>query len=244
MRAPPNRRHEDGLTIIEVMVVLVIMGLLGGGAVYGLGMLTRASLRSASMKIIAAARFAYQRSVSHGTTIRISFDMDKLPATIAIEEAHGRITLARASDDSEDKDDRERADVDPWAAAQERLKRPLKPSLGASAFGPITNADGDPIKLYRPSPLDDRGRVRLVKFFARHEPEPRERGTASLYFFPQGRATRAVIWLTDGSNDGKTIYAVEIDGMTGRGTVYTEAYEPEAISEDATDEERSAVEAE
>ena len=105
------------------MVAIVIVALVSTGVTYGLGLLMRTSLRSACMKILAASRYAYTRSVSQGVTVRVVLDFDD--ARLSIEEAHGRVTLARASDptsvamargsDEEGGDD-DRTGIDPWAA--------------------------------------------------------------------------------------------------------------------------------
>ena len=135
--------------MLEVMVVIVIVGISLSMVGVGAGTLMRSELKSSCNRIISAARYAYNRAVIHGTTVRLRFE---LPGeTFSLQEAHGQITLARPDDErkleSEEEGGERGADVDPWAAAKSRLGDTFKVSLGASPFGPIgaatANADGE-----------------------------------------------------------------------------------------------------
>ena len=237
----PNRRSREGMTLIEIMVAIVIVAVVSTGVTYGMGLLMRTSLRSACMKILAASRFAYTRSVSHGATVRVVLDLDQ--GTLAIEEAHGRVALARSSDPTraaveagreDDAPDDDGAGVDPWAAAEASLARTQRPSFGASPFAPIANDEGETIERYAPHPLG-RG-IRLRRLTVPHEPEPREHGRGAVYYFPGGRTEHALVQVTDGRED---VYTVEIHALTGRGSVYTRAFEPREPDDEGT--ERSEI---
>jgi general secretion pathway protein H len=229
------------MTLIEILIVIVIIALAAGGITMGLGALGRSHLRSACVKIAAASRFAYNRSITRGTTVRVVLDLDA--NTIAIEEAHGRVALARSDDSTReelDEDAEDRAAVDPWAAAQARLSKTLVPSFGASPFGPITDEDGDAIERYLPHAVARSTDVDVARVIVPHEPEPREHGRGAIYYFPAGQTEHAVVWITD--DGGEKVYSVEIHPLTGRATVHDFAFEPEVVREDADDEERSEVE--
>ena len=237
------KRSREGMTLIEIMVAVIIVAFVSTGVTYGLGLMMRTSLRSACMKLLAASRFAYTRSVTQGVTVRVVVDLDE--ARVAIEEAHGRVALARASDPTSAAIAHGRADgagasddrtgIDPWAAAQAALQRTQLPSFGSSPFRPIANDDGEPVERYTPHPLG--GGIRVIKLLVPHEPEAREHGSGAIYFFPGGRTEHAIVQLTDGRND---VYTVELHPLTGRGTVHTEAWEPREPEDDTGD--RSEVE--
>jgi len=223
------------MTLIEIMVVVLIIAIALVGVGWGIGAVTKTKLRSGSVKVAAAVKFAYSRSVSQGTTVRGLIDVEE--ATLSIQEAHGRVTLARADDprriDSEEDDT---SGVDPWAAAQERLSKTLEPSFGQSPFHPIRDADGEAIDRYQDVPIGDG--IQVLRMILPHEPNPRESGEGAIYFFPGGMTQHAVVQLTDGSD---TVYSVEVHPLTGRPTVHDFAFEPEPISDSASDEERSEV---
>jgi prepilin-type N-terminal cleavage/methylation domain-containing protein len=228
------KRSRSGVTLIEVLAVLVIAGLAAGGVGYGLGVWGRADIKSGCNQILSAARFAYNRALVRGTTVRLSFT---IPGNeFAIEETHGRVTLARATDErrlaaAEGNKDRG-ADVDPWEAARSRLQDTFKPSLGASSFGPLEDNEGNATTKY--SKISLGRQARIVKLITPHDLEPVENGKGAIYFFPGGLTEHAVVQLSDGSD---TVYSVEISALTGRGRVYTKAYEPPEMVEEAKGEE-------
>lgn len=226
----------QGMTLIEILIVIVIIALAAAGMVFAVGALTRTRLKSSCMKVTAASRFAYSRAITHHKTVRVLFDLSE--NTIALEEAHGRVTLARASDERRSGDSGEDSSaVDPWTAARERLADTLRPTFGASPFGPMTNREGQAIERYRAAPIG--AGIRIVRLYLPHEPEPREEGRGSVYFFPGGITEHAVIQLADASNH---VYSVEIHALTGRATVHNFAFAPEPIREDDDEERQSEVE--
>jgi general secretion pathway protein H len=222
------------MTLIEMMIVVIIVALAASGASYAFGAIERTQMRSACMKIGAASRYAYNRAISRGTTVRLLFDLDA--ETLAFEEGHGRLVIAR-SDDARRRDVEREADdgadasaVDPWAAARARLESTLHPSFGASPFQPIEGAR------YASRRLGDR--ITIDRLITPHEPEPRTSGRGSIYFFPGGQTEHAVVWVGDGRD---RVFAVELHPLTGRVRVHDRAYEPDELLDDGADEPESEV---
>lgn len=226
------------MTLIEIMVVIVIMALAAVGVSMALGALTRTKLRSGCARIVAASRFAYNRAISTGNTVRVLIDVDE--GTMAIEEAHGRVTLSRIDDPRREAAEEEGEDatvVDPWAAARARLETTIQPSFGASPFSPIAGRNGETLRKYQTQPIANG--IRVVRLVLPHEPEPRDSGKGAIYFFPGGQTEHAVVQLGDRSD---TVYSVEIHPLTGRATVHNFAYEPELIRDTDDEEDFSEVE--
>lgn len=232
-----SKRAQEGMTLIEVVVVVVIVALAFSGLSFSLGALTRTNLKAGAMRLAAAARFAHYRAVIEGTTVRIAFD---LPGnTFSIEEAHGPIALARADDERRQQsaeDGNEVVAVDPWSAAKSRVDQALKPNLGTSPFGPLESSSGGSSSRYTNVALGRR--VQIVKLIVPHEPTPREEGKGAVHFFPGGMTEHAVIQLSDG---GEGRYSVEIHPLTGRAKIHPEAYEPEELLGDPNKPEASEV---
>lgn len=227
------------MTLIEIIIVTAILALAMSGVTFSVGALTRTNLKSGAAKLGAAARYAYNRAVTRGTTVRVHFT---IPGSMfSIEEAHGGVTLGRAKDkkDKKNLDDEGRsvAAVDPWASAQARINQPDKPTVGASPFGPITSQDGEVLKRYQNVSLG-RG-VQVIKLLVPHEPEPVTQGEGSVHFFAGGLTERAVIQLGDGRG---AVYSVEVHPLTGRVKVHPAAYEPPEILQEIEGEEISEVE--
>lgn len=212
-----------------MLVVMVLIALGVGATAWGLGVLTNAGLGTAAMTFTSGARFAYNRAISQGTTVRLVFDLDN--HTMSFEEAHGRVTLVRVDDARRlELEDEEGDSADPWAAAQARLGDVLKPSFGASPFSAI------PGERYQPRPLASG--VTIERLIVPHEPEPRTTGKGSIYFFPGGQTEHAVLWISDG---GDRVYSLELHPLTGRTRVHDYAFEPEVMLDDGRGRARSEV---
>ncbi len=236
MRSSPRRRGRQararaGMTLIEVMIVILIIAVAATGVSYGLGAVTQANLRSACMTLNAASRGAYGRAIAENATVRLLFDLET--DQMSFEEAHGRVVLTRLDDATraELEDGEDGTVVDPWAAAAARLQNTLHPTFGASPFSPITG------RQFRARGLP--GGVHIVRVLVPHEPDPVEEGQAAVYFFPGGQTENAVIWVGD---DNDRVYSVEIHPLTGRGTVYDFAYEPEQLLDDGDGQGNSEIE--
>ena len=226
------------MTLIEIIIVVVIMALASAGMSLSLGAISRANLRSGAGKLGGAMRYAYNRAVSRAMTVRVVF---KLPGnTFSIEEAHGGVLLTS----KKDKEDKRTLDsrgksvdaVDPWAAAEARIKSPDKPVIGSSPFSTLTNADGDPIKRYSNISLG-RG-VEFKRLIVPHEPEPKTAGEGAVHFFPGGRSEHAYIELGDGREG---VYTVEVNALTGRVKVYSGTYESLGLLDSENEEDASEV---
>lgn len=218
------------MTLIEIIIVIIVIALAATGITYSLSALTRANLRSACMTVTAGARFAYNRAISQGHTVRLVFDFDN--DQMSFEEAHGRVTLARLDDATREEleDGEDGTAVDPWAAAQARLSDTLRPSFGASPFTAI------PGRRYQPRPVAPG--ISIRQLIVPHEPEPRTEGRGAIYFFPGGQTEHAVVWVGD---DSDRVYSIELHPLTGRARVHDYAYEPEVMLDDGGGRSRSEV---
>src|SRR5690606_29503510 len=220
-RAP--RRAVEGLTLIEVMIVMVIMAMAAAGATMGIGALTRTELRSSAMRVAAAAHFGYSRSISTGRTVRVVFDLDR--DTIGVEETSGKIAISRMDERADPEEDTsDLGAVDPWESARARMED--GPMRAKSSFGPITDPDGEEIEFYKSQSIGNG--ISIVQVKTPHYPMPIEEGRAALYFFPGGRTERALIQVSDASD---IVYTVEIHPLTGKAKVHPFAYEPPELDE-------------
>jgi type II secretion system protein H len=222
----PTHTSVQGMTLIELIVVVVILALAASGLSFSLGAVTKTQLKSAAAKLVAASRFSFNRAIVQGTTVRIAFD---IPGnTFAIEEAKDRVALARTDDERRkntiEKSGVDTVAVDPWVAAKNRISEALRPTFGASPFHALAGKDGKTLTRYAKIPLGRR--VSFLKLIVPHEPAPLLQGKGSVHFFPAGMTEHAVIQLSDG---GDSVYSVEIRALTGRCQVYPQAFEPKRL---------------
>jgi general secretion pathway protein H len=210
-----SSRTNSAFTLIEVILVVAIIAVVVTGATFGLGAVTRTRLRSSAFKVTSAARFAYNRSLTQGTTTRLHFDFEK--NTMAVEETDTPVTLATEEQLESDAGDA----VDPWELARAHLERPLNRTEPRSPFQPITSQSGKVLERYTAQPIGDG--ISIHALITPHETEKRTDGEGSVYFFPGGVTEHAVIQLTDSSD---TVYSVEIHPLTGDAHIHNFAYEP------------------
>lgn len=240
-RALPRRQTRQGLTLIEIMVVVVIIAIGASAASMGLGSLSRANLKSASVRLMALSRYAYHRALTNGTTVRLTLDFDK--DTFEVTEGHGRVRLSRSdsmlrSEGARNEEGDPGAAVDPWEAARARIAGPEEEQpVQLSPFSPITTDSGKVIGRFAKQALGDG--IRIVKLVVAHEAEPRTSGTADMFFFPGGQTQHAVVQIAD-KND--TIFSVEVHPLTGKATIHTVPYEPEVLMDDPSERHERASE--
>jgi prepilin-type N-terminal cleavage/methylation domain-containing protein len=210
-----SSRTNSGFTLIEVILVVAIIAVVVTGATFGLGAVTRTRLRSSAFKVTSAARFAYNRALTQGTTTRLRFDFEK--DTMAVEETDTPVTLATEAQLDTDAGEA----VDPWDLARARLEEPLSPVEPISPFQPIRNKSGKVLDRYSANPVGDG--ISILALITPHETDTRTDGEGALYFFPGGVTEHAVIQLSDSSD---TVYSVEIHPLTGNARIHNFAYEP------------------
>jgi prepilin-type N-terminal cleavage/methylation domain-containing protein len=212
-RAPSKANR--GFTLIEVILVVTIIAVIVTGATFGLGAVTRGRLRSASYRVMSAAKYAYNRAITQGTTTRLHFDFEK--NTMAVEESETPVTLATGEDlDAEGGDA-----IDPWDLARSRLEKPLDTPVPESPFQPITTANGKVIQRYTAQPVGNGIDVHAI--ITPHDLDKRTEGEGSVYFFPGGLTEHSVIQLSDSS---ETVYSIEIHPLTGNARIHNFAFEP------------------
>jgi general secretion pathway protein H len=227
------------------MVVVVIIAIGASAASLGLGSLTKASLQSSCVRLVALTRYAYHRALTQGTTVRITFDLDN--DTFAVSEAHGRVTLVHSDAPlrkaGENDDERAAQDtgagVDPWEAARQRIEKPDALTPPRSPFSVLTGPSGKPMTRFQTQPVGDD--IRIAKIAVAHESKPREEGKADLFFFQTGLTQHAVIQLIDRDD---IIYSVEIHPLTGRGKIHNAPFEPEVLMDDPNQRNEEASELE
>ena len=207
------------------MIVVVIIAMVMTGVTMSLRALTEANLRSGAVTVAAACRFAYQRAIIQSKTVRVAFDFEA--NTIAIEEAHGQITISSGNEEDASDSDEDTSGRDPWALASERVSGTFDPSFGRSPWGAIRDAEGNTLSRYTAQPIGDG--VQIQRLFTPHEPEPRETGTGAIYFFPQGHSEHAFVQLSDGDED---VFTVEVHPLTGQALIHGIELTPEEAAED------------
>jgi len=70
------------------------------------------------------------------------------------------------------------------------------------------------------------GGIKFVGVLTKHNKSVVESGTESIYFFPDGTAEKAMVWLTDGGDT----FTVEVKALQGTGVVFTEELDSKELA--------------
>jgi len=197
LHRPAKRGREGGFTLIELIVVVGIIVLLAGLAAPALGSLTGANAREAAGRLAGGMRYLFDTAALRRATCRLALD----PATRTwwAECAEGAATI--------EKDPRAREDDEELASRfSDEKDAETRRLLAKTRFG----AFSDRLVARRELP----GKAGFGKIHVEGRDDAGT-GTAYVYFFPGGRAQRAVVPVVDGSN----VYSIVVEPFTGRARV-------------------------
>ena len=209
------RAGARGMTLIEIMIVMVLMSLILGGVVFGTGQLSSSRLKHVSTSITGAIRVAYTRATATSKSMRIVFDLDE--QTMWLEEGDVPMLL-------QTKDLTATGGADPVTEAERRavvegeqlVKGPRAPRAHfkmVQAFGAQGTEGGKGVRKI------DRG-IKFREVQAVHDDAPRTKGRAYLYFWPGGRTELASIQLRIGdSTDDADTMTLLVSPLTGKVTI-------------------------
>jgi hypothetical protein len=208
------------MTLIEILLVIAVMALLVSGVTFGANALPHTRLRVSAIRVASTFRFAYVHALTTGRPTRVSFSLGS--GRISVEDTDEAHTL--------DQRDPMRAggaaDIEADAIRQARLMTDLRPRAPRASFHVL----GD--RAFHARALESG--VNFVRLYSQHDEEPRETGIGHVYFFPGGRAERAVVHLR---NNRGEIFSVQLNPLTGRAEVLDRPIEPASVDDrDATDQ--------
>jgi len=213
-------RAQPGMTLIEIMVVIVIIGLIVSGASLGAGSLPRTRLRASAIRVASTFRFAYVHALTTGRTTCVRFPLGG--QEIVLEDTDDAHTLDPVSPLRGDGV----GDIERAASAQTDRMMDTRPREHRAQFRLV------PSRVFRPRALESG--VHFTRLYSQHDTEPREEGTGRVYFFAGGQTERAVVHLR---NDRGEIYSVMLEPITGRAEVFDRPMEPASTDDrDSTDQ--------
>jgi type II secretory pathway pseudopilin PulG len=220
-------RAQRGITVLEIMIVLAVVGGLFFIVRTGFRALTKADLVENANELTAVMRRASQIAVEHGELHRVVLDLDN--HGYVVEVCQGETAIQRNERLDVDEEETQRAlergkqrlsnlPADALAAGDpdtatrraialsghhvaDRLCKPATDSLTGDAEG----------KGWQRQLRKEKG-IKLKQVWVQHRDDGVIKGQVAIYFFPIGSSEKAVIELTDGSET----FTVLVFGLTGR----------------------------
>lgn len=226
----PRRIADRGITIIELMVVIAIIGGFAYIAATGFRLVTKADLVDDATRLSAVMRRTSQLAMESGQLHRVVLDLDQRRFTV--EACEGTTSVKRGEGDPP-RDDRARADA--LEMARERMKTmmgaaatmaPATPEselarasalagqqVGSATCAPVEGEiSGDAEGRDLSGPLRTDSGIKFEEVWVQHLEDSATAGTAAIHFFPIGSAEKAIVALTDGSET----FTIKVHGLTGR----------------------------
>ncbi len=216
--------NDRGYTLLELMAVIAIVLVGGVAVVAGVGSVRKASLSTSAARVAAAVRYLYDLSVLNNRPYRLVVDLEGRSFWgEPVEEACGAALLPS----EEERQFGTGGRAVPVEGGGEGPS-PENPALAEGA-----EADGaTPRRRIRPKEnlLTRQVLPEGISFGAvmtSHHDEPVEEGEAEVFFFPDGYAEKALIYL----RKGEETYTVETVPLKGIGVVYAEELDPRLAME-------------
>jgi general secretion pathway protein H len=238
-KATISARRDGGFTLIEMIVTLLVIGIVMSIAVVGVNALTQSTLREDCGRLASVIRASYVLAATTGRTHRLVFDLDNgkyhVESTedpVLLSQERERALEGQKFEQVDRRRDRRILGIGPETP---RAPQPGWQRLTKVEIGLIDPDDKDTISLNKD--------VEFEGVFTTHQIDVYTRGTTEMYFFPSGWAERAVIYLREKGKNEPVVFSVEVDPLTGGGTIHNSKIRlrPEDFEERGKEEEGEAI---
>ena len=225
-------KRARGMTVLELMIVLAIIG---GASVLvrsGFRLITKADLVENSTELAAVLRRASQLAVEHGEMHRVVLDFEK--NAYVVEVCHGAMAIQRNEKIQADADAVKRAvdkgkerllnlptdtttSTDPEDATRRAMAVAGHHVSDRTCMPATDSITGDATGKGWARALRSGKGIKFKEVWVQHRDDSVTKDTkpapqVAIYFFPNGSSEKAVIELTDGSE----VFSVLVHGLTGR----------------------------
>jgi prepilin-type N-terminal cleavage/methylation domain-containing protein len=209
-------RNQRGFTLIELIVVVAVMAVITVAVVTGVGNVRGASVQSETGKIGVAVRYLYNLTVLSGKVHRLVFDLDKRMywgEEQTTDDPCQQFLLPGEGDEEE--------------AKKAAKRKPKKGKGGKVVEEEPAKLDGGfaetKSRLLAKYTLD--AGISIAGVMTSHQNEPLKKGTAYLYFFPNGTTENALIWVKgdgEAEDDDADVMTVEVKALQGAAKLHSE----------------------
>jgi general secretion pathway protein H len=232
-------RVRAGMTLIEIVVVLVIVAGIVGSIVVMSTLMTFSDISRAAMTLSRTMQHTYGRAAVNATRYRLVIDLDEHRYWVECSDENPPVvyeedeeTFARRFSRSDFYDFGSGLDRFGTRGVRDSEVEPYDPfNLNLEAMFDDCSEELVPTRLASGDPADSRGaNARGIVFdsvLTAHRREPATSGRIEVNFFPDGFVEPTYIWLAkvvDGGGDGP-VATITIEPMTGQVFVETRRLE-------------------
>ncbi len=218
--------NDRGYTLLELMAVTAVILVGGVAVVAGVASVRKASLSTSAARVAAAVRYLYDLSVLNNRPYRLVVDFEgRSFRGEPVEDACGAALLPS-------EEERRFGGGFAARAAPGGGEGPVPAETTVTAGEGPPAGEETPRRRIRPKEnlLTRQVLPEGISFGAvmtSHHDEPVEEGEAEVFFFPDGYAEKALIYL----KKGEETYTIETLPLKGIGVVHTEELDPRLAME-------------
>lgn len=194
MNGHQKPKHECGLTLIEVLVVVALIGLMSFLMLPSISGIFKLSIDTAAREIASTVKEAYNQTAITGRTHRIAFDIKE--RTYWVES--GSPTALLHTKESLEKEKQRRRGL-----KEEEQKQALDADNEFRLEPKVTK-----------KPLELPQGVEYVDIISESQTEPISQGTAYAHLFPHGLTERTILHIKDNSKHQITIILAPLMGVS------------------------------
>ncbi len=205
-----SSRRSKGLTLIELMVAMAIVGLIFALAASGLRTAFNVNLKSSSTRLAAILRYLSNKAVTEHLYLRMVYDLDS--QTYFAEQSGDPFVISPEGEEEGAKKEENEEEAQKETEGEEGTEGEKQ-----TAFTQVESKLLKPTKL----PSDVFFKDVSVSYLS----QKTESGTAYTYFFPDGYATATLINLRNEEDDDH--FSIEIRPLSGKVKVEGEYREME-----------------
>ena len=212
-------KNSRGMTLIEILLVLMIMAGLTAGGVYMINMVTHSQLKDESMRFITTAQYTYDQAALNNRQYRLVIDLDTNEYYTEVTDADVVIT---------DTEEDTRGSFDEGLLPEEA--RELEEQRRSERRGLFDDKEDDPFGISQRTgyqraedrviePRELRHGIEFESVRTENREQPVRRGRAAISFFPSGQQQQAHVVLVDPSTEAQ--FTLVTEPLTGRIIAYS-----------------------
>ncbi len=147
IRVNLRENSQRGLTLIEVVVVLALVGVLLLAAVPSMRAVTGVDLKSASRELAASLRYVYDEASVRNVIMRVAYDLDNSTWWVEAADSEVRIFASRKEKEAFDEFMKAKALSDQEVKDKAELRKSTQPSMTelSSMLGGDDSGGGSPL---------------------------------------------------------------------------------------------------
>ena len=205
---------RSGMTLIEILIVVVLIASMMTLAMIGMGIIGRSDVQGSALKFSSMIRYTFNLAATSNQTLQLKIDFENSKFTVERLDVFGGLSEEALRGDT--------LKSVQSGSVSKRESRAQRLDDEDARFGSLSRTPLDDILISEDnSKLDDE--VYFVGLMTSHHDELQTDGIGTINFFANGFVEKSIIYLgdesaRDGMDDG-IFYSIIINPLTGQSSV-------------------------